>query len=45
MTFIKEFKSQDALDKFQLKNGRKYQMKEVFINNSFGLECKTLLKI
>jgi hypothetical protein len=43
-TKIKEFKTQKDLDNFFEKNKNRYQMKEVFINNSFGVEYKQLLK-
>ena len=43
-TKIKEFKTQKDLDNFFEKNKNRYLMKEVFINNSFGVEYKQLLK-
>lgn len=47
MTTIKEFKTQENLDKFRndFKNQRKFRMQEVFINNSFGLELTTKIQI
>lgn len=42
---IKEFKTQKQLDNFFNKNKHKYLMQEVFINNSFGVEYKPLLKM
>lgn len=46
MTTIKEFRSQENLDKFRdnSNNKRKYRMQEVFINNSFGLELTTKIQ-
>lgn len=41
---IKEFKTQKQLDDFFEKNKNRYQMQEVFINNSYGVEYKELLK-
>lgn len=47
MTTIKEFKTQQNLDKFRdnYNNQRKYRMQEVFINNSFGLQLTTKMQI
>jgi len=42
---IKEFKSRDAFQKFWDEHKNKYQMKEVFINNRYGIEYKPLKKI
>lgn len=43
-TRIKEFKTQEQLDNFFEKNKQRYQMQEVFINNTYGVEYKELLK-
>jgi hypothetical protein len=42
---IKEFKTQLELNQFFIDNKKKYLMKEVFINNSFGVEYKPLMKL
>ena len=42
---IKEFKTQEALDNFRKKNKNRFLMQEVFINNSYGIEYKPLMKI
>lgn len=38
----KEFKSQEAMDKWREANAHRYQMTEVFINNGFCLEYRDL---
>ena len=42
---IKEFKTKEEMNKFIEKNGHKIQWHEVFINNSYGIEYKKLIKI
>ena len=42
---IKEFKTQTELDNFRIKNKNRYLMQEVFINNSYGIEYKPLVKL
>jgi hypothetical protein len=41
----KEFKTREAMDKWIAKHGSKYQWKEIFINNAFGVECRKLRRI
>ena len=42
---IKEFKTRQQFENFWNRNQNKYQMKEVFINNAYGIEYKPLLKV
>ena len=42
---IKEFKTREAFNKFWNNNINKYQMTEVFINNSYGIEYKPLMRV
>jgi hypothetical protein len=42
---IKTFKTLKELNRFKDANKNKFQMVEVFLNNSFGLDCKKLKKI
>jgi hypothetical protein len=44
-TKIKEFKTREAFNTFLERNKHRYHMTEVFINNSFGIEYKLLLKL
>lgn len=41
----KEFKTRQQFENFWNRNQNKYQMKEVFINNAYGIEYKPLLKV
>lgn len=42
---IKEFKTREEMEKFIDKNKNKIQYEEVFINNSYGITYKPLIKI
>ena len=42
---IKEFKSQESMDKFIEKNYNKIQYTEIFINNGYCIEYRKLRKV
>jgi hypothetical protein len=42
---IKQFKTQEAMDKFIDKNRHKIQWQEIFINNAYGIEYRKLKRI
>lgn len=42
---VKTFKTQTALNAWVKSNQSKYQIVEIFINNSFGVEYKSLIKL
>lgn len=42
---IKEFKTREEMQKFIDKNKNKIQYQEIFINNSYAIEYKKLVKI
>ena len=41
----KDFKSQEDLDLFIANNSKKFQIREVFVNNSYCLEIKEKIVI
>lgn len=45
MWTVKKFKTKEARDSWLKKNGHRYQVQEVFINNAYGLDVRKLRRI
>lgn len=39
---VKIFKTREAMQKWIERNGHRYQMREVFVNNAYGLDVRKL---
>lgn len=42
MWTVKIFKTKEAQDKWVKRNGHRYQIQEIFVNNAYGLEVRKL---
>ena len=45
MWITKVFKTREAMDKWIARNGHRYQMQEVFVNNAYALDIRKLRTI